>query len=1378
MELQEGFSMSDETQNSSFFFQLKSCCLELLDLLHQPKKQSCALSQLLVLLRSSTSEAIQPLFDYTLFPLLLLLDAAVDCRSVQKRNSEEKSAILFAKNNVSDAVSEGVLQCLEELLTKCCLGSVNQMTVVLKTLTHGAMLSPSEAAEEFRGGVVKCFRTLISNIILCSDTSCSCKESFSRPPLLDIEDLKCSTVEHLEHHSYPKECLIAFLQSECASAAVGHWLSILLNIAETESSRGLRGSAKIRIEALLTLRVLVAKVGTPDALAFFLPGVVSKLARVLNVSKSMISGAAGSTEATDHAIRGLAEFLMTVLQDDSGTRDPHALVNSLPGFLSHENESPQSFMEELRHLHVKAEDRIPNPANESCVNAVIVIGELLEKQSPNISGGLGPLHVKRTRDWLEKTSVNVNSLLSNLFPHICVHPSKRIRRGLLSAVHGLLSKCSCILKESRLILLECLCYLVCDDSKDVSIPAQDFLGFLFSSNGKYVIEDDLAEIFNRLLEKLPKLVLGCEESLALASAQQLLAVIYYSGPQLVYNHLLCSPIKAAKLFDVFSLCLSEESVFAGSLGKLVVSRPSSTGYLHSLAELKVGSIKSVDQYPVINASTSDISNMRTLVQEIQYSEGQTYENYELPRMPPWFESVGSHKLYEALVGILRLVGLSLISVRSNEVPLSKVIEIPLDNLRKLVSEIRSKEYNRESWESWYTRTHSGQLLRQAGTAACILNEMLFGMSDQAINLFEKIFHKSGAKLEEKQKSYATSFGQPCQVQYHAADGSLWRTNGAENMKQHVIGCVGTILHEYIAPEIWDLPVIHETSLFLSGWKSESINKHFFHDVAALHQEMAFSQLVLIEGIGIFNMTLGEHFASSGFLCSSLYLLLENLMCSNSDVKHASDVVLRLISSTSGCSSVGHLVMLNSDYVIDSLCHQLRHLDLNPHVPDVLSAMLSCVGVTHKILPLLEEPMRSVSMELEILGRHQHPELTIHFLKAVVQIVKAAKHEAHLLPAQAESFLAYVNREASDVKKELGRDTICAGEPDNCAFFDDLDENMEQWESILLKLNDKKRYRRIVASIAISCLTAVTPLVASEKEPICLIALNIIEDGIATLEKVEEAFRLEKETKEGIEEVASLCSFYNLKDILDAADDGTDENRLLPAMNKIWPYLVVCVRNRIPVPVRRCAEVISNVVKICGGNFFSRRFHNDGSHIWKLLCSSPFKRKPNLSDEKGPILPYRSTSHTLEDPVSESSNLKTQIAVLHMIAELSQDKNSASALVLVFKKVSGIVVGIACSGVTGLWDASIDALSGLASIDPDLIWLLLADVYYSLKEGDMQPPNSIFPHLGEILPLPMSSKDYLYVQYGGQSYGFDLHFLSVENAFKKLYPEMFVILAQH
>lgn len=65
----------------------------------------------------------------------------------------------------------------------------------------------------------------------------------------------------------------------------------------------------------------------------------------------------------------------------------------------------------------------------------------------------------------------------------------------------------------------------------------------------------------------------------------------------------------------------------------------------------------------------------------------------------------------------------------------------------------------------------------------------------------------------------------------------------------------------------------------------------------------------------------------------------------------------------------------------------------------------------------------------------------------------------------------------------------------------------------------------------------------------------------TLEKVEAAYKHEKGTKEAIEEVIRCCSFYQIQDTLDAADEGTDENRLLPAMNKLWPFLVACIRNR-------------------------------------------------------------------------------------------------------------------------------------------------------------------------------------------------------------------------
>lgn len=51
-----------------------------------------------------------------------------------------------------------------------------------------------------------------------------------------------------------------------------------------------------------------------------------------------------------------------------------------------------------------------------------------------------------------------------------------------------------------------------------------------------------------------------------------------------------------------------------------------------------------------------------------------------------------------------------------------------------------------------------------------------------------------------------------------------------------------------------------------------------------------------------------------------------------------------------------MVIENSDYIIDSICRQLRSLELNPDVPNILAAMLSYIGVGHSILPLLEEPV--------------------------------------------------------------------------------------------------------------------------------------------------------------------------------------------------------------------------------------------------------------------------------------------------------------------------------------------------------------------------------------------------------------------------------------
>lgn len=84
----------------------------------------------------------------------------------------------------------------------------------------------------------------------------------------------------------------------------------------------------------------------------------------------------------------------------------------------------------------------------------------------------------------------------------------------------------------------------------------------------------------------------------------------------------------------------------------------------------------------------------------------------------------------------------------------------------------------------------------------------------------------------------------------------------------------------------------------------------------------------------------------------------------------------------------------------------------------------------------------------------------------------------------------------------------------------------------------------------------------------------------------------------------------------------------------------------------------------------------------------------------------------------------------------------------------------------------NALAALASVDPDLVWLLLADVYYSRAKSRPSPPTGDFPEISEVLPLPRSSKEYFYVMYAGQSFGFDVDFDAVETVFDRLYALVF------
>nr|KYP42134.1 hypothetical protein KK1_036480 [Cajanus cajan] len=235
---EEEEELGTEQLRSTTFQRLKSFSLHLLDLLQNPhienQKHSSVtvIPQLLRFLRNSSPSTLQPFFDYTLFPLLLLLDGAIQCRTTQKLESEEKYTMPDVPKTpvqVSDGVAEGVVNCLEELLRKCHLSSVDQMVVLLKKLTYGAMLSPTEASEEFREGILLCVKALFLSLYPCSDVSCLCKKISGLPALSDgIYNNRLHKT--FKNDSESEECLLAYLQSQFALAAVGHWLSLLLKV--------------------------------------------------------------------------------------------------------------------------------------------------------------------------------------------------------------------------------------------------------------------------------------------------------------------------------------------------------------------------------------------------------------------------------------------------------------------------------------------------------------------------------------------------------------------------------------------------------------------------------------------------------------------------------------------------------------------------------------------------------------------------------------------------------------------------------------------------------------------------------------------------------------------------------------------------------------------------------------------------------------------------------------------------------------------------------------------------------------------------------------------------------------------------------------------
>nr|XP_035957465.1 TELO2-interacting protein 1 homolog isoform X4 [Halichoerus grypus] len=118
--------------------------------------------------------------------------------------------------------------------------------------------------------------------------------------------------------------------------------------------------------------------------------------------------------------------------------------------------------------------------------------------------------------------------------------------------------------------------------------------------------------------------------------------------------------------------------------------------------------------------------------------------------------------------------------------------------------------------------------------------------------------------------------------------------------------------------------------------------------------------IQLEGIGRFAYALGKDFRL--LLMSALYPVLEKAGDQTLLISQAATSAMMDICHACGYDSVQHLINQNSDYLVNGISLNLRHLSLHPHTPKVLEVMLWNSDAS--LLPLVADVVQDVLATLD------------------------------------------------------------------------------------------------------------------------------------------------------------------------------------------------------------------------------------------------------------------------------------------------------------------------------------------------------------------------------------------------------------------------------
>ncbi|NXO74150.1 TTI1 protein, partial [Phainopepla nitens] len=432
--------------------------------------------------------------------------------------------------------------------------------------------------------------------------------------------------------------------------------------------------------------------------------------------------------------------------------------------------------------------------------------------------------------------------------------------------------------------------------------------------------------------------------------------------------------------------------------------------------------------------------------------------------------------------------------------------------------------------------------------------------------------------------------------------------------------------------------------------------------------------IQLEGVGCFAAVLGKEFRL--LLLSALYPVLEKAGDRTLLISETALGTLADVCEACGYGSVQCLIKENSDYLVNGISLNLRHLAYQPRASQVLDTMLRHSDAS--LLPLIEDVIQDVLSALD----QSYNSQASTFLR-VLHSVMTALVQWFGMPSPEEHQQGQTDKGQSSARSQ-GQQEVTMTSQEVERFFLDYVSQKQIAEGHLPDLEEEEADEVPLAK----------PEPSSDREgeaPMpshAQLARDVMERCIHLLSDGSLRVRLK------VLDVLELC-------VTMLHPHG---NHLLPMAHRAWPALVTRLISDDPLAVLRAFKVLCTLAQTCG-DFLRQRFSKD---VLPKLTSSLLSQAP-VSARAGPVY-----SHTLA--------FKLQLAVLQGLGSLCErldmgenDLNKVADACLIY---------LSARQPVKLQEAARSVFLHLMHVDPDSTWLLLSEV--CCPEGYEPPHASLRP----------------------------------------------------